>query len=149
MQTVKEVITGGAVGMGSSASVSTASSSSSSSTSVPEITVQEHENTQPVTTATSQASVTPIETHNGSTPGNDITEEFTQPEGATDVITETFPANTAPSQQAAEVNETFKKSETPVRPEGSGDEPSGDESASGFGGEFLQQRDVVYDEDNR
>lgn len=147
-QSVNEVITGGAVGMGSSTSVSTATSSSSSSTSVPEITVQEHENTQPVTTATSQASVTPIDTHNGSTPGNDITEEFTQPEGATDVITETFPASTAPSQQA-EVNETFKKSDTPVRPEGSGDEPSGDEIASGYGGEFLQQRDVVYDEDSR
>lgn len=147
-QSVNEVITGGAVGMGSSSSVSTATSSSSSSTSVPEITVQEHENTQPVTTATSQASVTPIDIHNGSTPGNDITEEFTQPEGATDVITETFPASTAPSQQA-EVNETFKKSETPVRPEGSGDEPSGDESASGYGSELLQQRDVVYDEGKR
>lgn len=145
-QSVNEVITGGAEGMGSSTSVSIASSSSS--TSVPEITVQEHESTQPVTTATSQASVTPIDTHNGTTPGNDITEEFAQPEGATDVITETFPASSASSQQA-EVNETFKKSETPVRPEGSGDEPSGDESASGYGGEFLQQRDVVYDEDSR
>ena len=106
-QSVNEVITGGAEGMGSSTSVSTATSSSSSSTSVPEITVQEHESTQPVTTATSQASVTPIDTHKGTTPGNDITEEFTQPEGATDVITETFPARTASSQQA-EVNETFK-----------------------------------------
>ena len=147
-QSVDEVITGGVVGMGSSASVSTASSSSSSSTSVPEITVQEHVNTQPVTTATSQASVTPVDIHNASTPGNDITEEFSQPEGATDVIAETFPASTAPSQQA-EVNETYKKSKTPLRPEGSGDEPSGDESASGYGGEILQQRDVVYDEQNR
>lgn len=134
--------------MGSSISASTVTSSSSSSTSVPEITVQEHENTQPVTTATSQASVTPIDTHNGSAPGNDITEEFSQPEGTTDVITETFPANTA-SSQPAEVNETFKKSETPMRPGQSGDEPSGEESASGDGGEFEEQRDVVYDEDSR
>ncbi|KAL9984733.1 hypothetical protein ACROYT_G007066 [Oculina patagonica] len=147
-QSVSEVITAGAGGLGSSSSVSTVTSSSSSSTSVPEITVQEHENTQPVTTATSQASVTPIDTHNGKTPGNDITEEFSQPEGPTDVITETFPANTA-SSEPAEVNETFKKSETPTRPAESGDEPSEDESASGEGGEFEEQRDVVYDADRR
>lgn len=151
-QSVSEVITAGGGGMGSSTSVSTVtSSSSSSSSSVPELTVQEHENTQPVTTATSQASVTPINAHNDTT-GNDITEEVTQSEGATDVITETFPENTA-SSQASEVNETFKKSETPVRPEESGDEPSEDDdeegSASGEWGEFDQQRDVVYDADRR
>ena len=147
-QSVSEVITAGMGGLGSSSSVSTVTSSSSSSTSVPEITVEEHGNTQPVTTATSQASVTPIDAHKGSTPGNDITEEFTQPQGTSDVVTETFPSNTA-SSESAEVNETFKKSETPVRPEESGEEPSEDESASGEGGEFEEQRDVVYDEDRR
>lgn len=145
---MSEVITAGAGGLGSSTSVSTVTSSTSSSASVPEITVQEHENTQPVTTATSQASVTPIDTHNGSQPGSDVTMEYSQPEGATDVITETFPANKA-SSESAEVNETFKKSETPTRPEESGDEPSEEESASGEGSVFEEQRDVVYDEDRR
>lgn len=134
--------------MTSSTSVSTETSSSSSSTSVPEITVQEHENTQPVTTATSQASVTPVDTHTHTAVGSDVTEEFAQPEATTDVITETFPANGA-SSQSAEVNETFKKSETPMRPEESGETPNYEESASGEWSEFEEQRDVVYDAERR
>ena len=135
---MNEVITtGGTGGLGSSA---VTSSSSSFETSVPEITVQEHVSTQPVTTATSLASVTPVDTH------NDITEEFTKPEGTSDVITETFPSNAA-SSSSAEVNETFRKSDTPPRPEESGVEPSEEEEESGSGimDEFDEQRDIVYD----
>ena len=140
-------------GVTSSTSVSTVTSSSSSSSSsslssVPEITVQEHEDSQPVTTATSQASVTPIDTHNTPEVGSDITEEFTQPQATTDVITETFPANTA-SSQTAEVNETYKKSETPMRPEESGEGPSDEQSASGEWNELEEQRDVIYDAEIR
>lgn len=139
---MNEVITTtGAGGLGSS-SVSTSTSSSSTSSSVPEITVQEHVSTQPVTTATSQASVTPINTHNDT--GNDITEEFTQPEGTPAVITETFPANAA-SSPVTEVKETFKKSDTPSQPEDHGEEPSEEESGSGEWEGLDEQRDIVYD----
>lgn len=147
-QSVNEVITGGMGGVTSSTSVSTETSSSSSSSSVPEITVQEHENSQPITTATSQASVTPVDTHNTPAVGSDVTEEFTQPQATTDVITETFPANAA-SSQSAEVNETYKKSETPMRPEESGEEPSDEQSASGDWNEVEEQRDVIYDAEIR
>lgn len=135
---MNEVITtGGAGGLGSSPIV-TSSSSSSTSSSVPELTVQEHVNTQPITTATSEASVTPIDTH------PDVTEEVSQPEGPSDVITETFPGNAA-SSPSTEVNETFKKSDTPPTPEKPDDGPSEGESGSGELDGIDEQRDIVYD----
>ena len=145
-QSVNEVITtGGAGGLGASSVVSS-SSSSSTSASVPELTVQEHVKTEPVTTATSQASVTPISSHNDS--GGDITEEFTQAEGSPEVITETFPGNSA-SATPTEVNETFRKSDTPTRPEESGEEQREEESGSGDWDGLDEQRDIVYDIDRR
>ena len=140
-QSVNEVLTtNGAGGLGASSVISTSSSSSTSS-SVPELTVQEHVKTEPVTTATSQASVTPISSHNES--GGDITEELSQAERTPEVITETFPGN------SAEVNETFRKSDTPRRPEESGEEQSEEESGSGEWDGLDDQRDIVYDIDRR
>ena len=124
-QTVSEVITTNGAGL-SSSSV-TSSTSTSTYSSVPEITVQEHVSTEPVTTATSQGSVTPIDTH------KDVTEEFTQSEGTSDVISETFPSN-AGTSSPEEVNETYKKSETPLRPDEVEDGlEEGEEEKSGSG----------------
>ena len=124
-QTVSEVITTNGAGL-SSSSV-TSSTSTSTYSSVPEITVQEHVSTEPVTTATSQGSVTPIDTH------KDVTEEFTQSEGTSDVISETFPSN-AGTSSPEEVNETYKKSETPPRPDEVEDGlEEGEEEKSGSG----------------
>lgn len=140
---MSEVITtGGAVGLGSS-TVASSSYSSSVSGAVPELTVKEHAKTQPVTTAISQASVIPIGSIGSSQ--YKISEEFSEP----DVVTETFPSNAASSQPAEEVNETFKKSHTPPRPDETGDERSGEESGSGEWDGFDDQRDIVYDDDKR
>ncbi|XP_068743026.1 uncharacterized protein [Montipora capricornis] len=138
-QSVSEVIaSNGGESLGSSSFYTSSSSSSSKSASVPEITVQEYTQTQPVTTATSQASVTPI-SHKAN--GDEVTEEFTRTDSAHDTVTETFPSGQA-SSKSTEVNETVKKSETP---KGSGEEQSEDASGSGEWEGINQQRDIVYD----
>lgn len=123
-----------------SSSVTSSTFSTSTSASLPEITVQEHIRTRPLTTATSQASVTPI---GHQVTGNDVTEEYTQPESNHDVVTETVPSSEA--SKSAEVNETFKKSDTPKQPAGSGEEPSEEDSGSVEWEGDNEQRDIVYD----
>ncbi|KAK2559318.1 L-rhamnose-binding lectin ELEL-1 [Acropora cervicornis] len=140
-QSVSEVITANGMESHASSSVTSSTLSTSTSASLPEITVQEGARTQPVKIATSQASVTPF-SHQAI--GNDVTEEYTQPESSHDVVTETFPSGEATSK-SAEVNETFKKSDTPKYPAGSGEEPSEEDSGSGEWEGDNEQRDIVYD----
>ena len=58
-------------------------------------------------------------------------------------MTETVPSSEA--SKSAEVNETFKKSDTPKQPAGSGEEPSEEDSGSVEWEGDNEQRDIVYD----